>query len=334
MKRFLIVQTAFIGDVILASSLIEKLHLQYPDSKIDFLLRKGNEGLFENHPFLNRVIVWDKKNNKFKNLFKLVLDLRKTNYSYLINLQRFASSGLISLFSKAECKIGFDKNPFSMFFTHSITHEIGNGQHEIERNQKTIKNITDGVCLKPKLYPSHENVESIIALQEKYKTSVNDYYCLAPASIWFTKQFPEEKWVELIQLLGSKYCIFLLGGISDFKLCQRIIEKSKIDCINLSGKLGFLESAELMKNAKMNFVNDSAPMHLASSVNAPVTVFYCSTIPEFGFGPLSDNSRIIQTNQNLSCRPCGLHGFKSCPKTHFRCGNEINLKELPELYNI
>ena len=63
-------------------------------------------------------------------------------------------------------------------------------------------------------------------------------------------------------------------------------------------------------------------------MNAPVTVFFCSTVPEFGFGPLSDKTTIIQVKEQLDCRPCGLHGYKSCPKGHFKCGNEIDLTEL------
>ena len=43
--KFLIIQTAFIGDVILATALVEKLHRHYPEATIDFALRKGNEGL-------------------------------------------------------------------------------------------------------------------------------------------------------------------------------------------------------------------------------------------------------------------------------------------------
>ncbi|MFT6983336.1 MAG: heptosyltransferase-2, partial [Crocinitomicaceae bacterium] len=46
--------------------------------------------------------------------------------------------------------------------------------------------------------------------------------------------------------------------------------------------------------------------------------------PDFGFGPLSDNSTIKQV-ENLECRPCGLHGYKECPKGHFKCGNEISI---------
>jgi heptosyltransferase-2 len=80
-----------------------------------------------------------------------------------------------------------------------------------------------------------------------------------------------------------------------------------------------------MKNAQMNYVNDSAPMHLASAVNAPVTAIFCSTIPAFGFTPLSDHSRVIETSEVLPCRPCGLHGYAKCPKGHFKCAETIEI---------
>jgi len=98
--------------------------------------------------------------------------------------------------------------------------------------------------------------------------------------------------------------------------------------INLSGKLSFLESAALMQGAVMNFVNDSAPMHMASAMNAPVTAVYCSTVPSFGFGPLSDKSFVVETLEKLSCRPCGLHGYKDCPQGHFKCAYSIANKKL------
>ena len=94
--------------------------------------------------------------------------------------------------------------------------------------------------------------------------------------------------------------------------------------INLAGKLSLMQSAALMKNAKRNFVNDSGPLHLASAMNAPVTAFFCSTTPQFGFGPLSDDSKISEV-ENLDCRPCGIHGHKECPKGNFRCGNELKI---------
>jgi ADP-heptose:LPS heptosyltransferase len=78
----------------------------------------------------------------------------------------------------------------------------------------------------------------------------------------------------------------------------------------------------------MNFTNDSAPMHLASAVDAPVTVVYCSTVPGFGFGPLSSDSCVVEIEKPLYCRPCGLHGLKACPEHHFRCALEIPANRL------
>ena len=97
--KTLIIQTAFTGDVILATPLIEKLHAFYPDSKIDFMLRKGNEGLLVSHPKINKLYIWDKGKGKYNSLVKLLQEVRKNKYDYVVNLQRFAASGLITVLS-------------------------------------------------------------------------------------------------------------------------------------------------------------------------------------------------------------------------------------------
>ena len=120
--------------------------------------------------------------------------------------------------------------------------------------------------------------------------------------------------------------IYLLGGKEDTNYCEEIQNEAEHPAIfNLAGSLNLLDSAALMKDAKMNYVNDSGPMHIASAMNANITVYYCSTVPSFGFGPLSDNS-IINEVKGLSCKPCGLHGFKNCPKNHFSCGNNLEME--------
>src|SRR5690606_33376812 len=128
----------------------------------------------------------------------------------------------------------------------------------------------------------------------------------------------------LIQKQDSSKTIYLLGAPSDAQLCDEIIAKSECsNCVNLAGKLSLLQSAALMSKAERNFVNDSGPLHIASAMNAPVMAFFCSTVPDFGFGPLSDDS-VIKEVKELDCKPCGLHGFMECPKGHFKCG-EIEL---------
>jgi heptosyltransferase-2 len=325
-QKFLVIQTAFIGDVVLATCIVEKLHEHFPGSSIDFLLRKGNESLLDHHPFLNEVIVWDKKKNKSKNLWKLLIKIRKTKYDIVINIQRYGATGLLTAFSGAKKTIGFDKNPFSFLFTKKINHIFDkkeNGKHEIERNLELIKDFTDDVVVLPKLYPTKDNEEKIKVYQQRI------YITVAPASVWFTKQYPQEKWISFINKLPDSLTVYLIGAPADNNTCENIIQSTtNKNLINLCGKLSFLESCTLMKNALMNYVNDSAPMHFASAMNAPVSAIFCSTIPAFGYGPLSDKKFIIEIKEELYCRPCGLHGYNACPEKHFHCSKKIQDEQL------
>lgn len=318
MKKILIIQTAFLGDVILATPVASELKRIFPEAEIDFLVKKGNESLLQNNPNLRYVITLDKSIGKYRSMIHLIKQFRSQNYDLVINLHRYGSSGFITAFSKGKLKYGFKKNPFSFSYTKSFEHEIGNGKHEVERNLSLIKEFGAIELRRPELFPTKAHFNSIDDLAN------DNYFCFAPASVWFTKQLPKEKWVELIQLKSKEGKIYLIGGIADEKLCHEIIEASGItNAQNLAGKFNLLESAALMSKAKRNYVNDSGPLHLASAMNAPVTAFFCSTIPAFGFGPLSENSEIKEIQQELYCRPCGLHGFKACPEGHFRCGKEI-----------
>ncbi len=324
MKKILVIQTAFIGDVVLATSLIENLHQQFPEVKIDILVRKGNESLFQSHPFLNQVLVWDKKNNKYQNWLGLLFKIRSRQYDVVLNAQRFAATGAWTAFSKAKIKIGFDKNPFSFLFTHAVVHQFSEkGQHEIDRNHQLLSSLFVTKVAMPKLYPTAADELAVSSYQQL------PYLCIAPASVWFTKQFSIEKWVDLINELPFKGPIYLIGGPGDKLLCDQILQKiNRKSVVNLAGRLSFLASAALQKKAVLNYVNDSAPMHFASAVNAPVVAIYCSTLPNFGFGPLSDGSFIVQTNEALACRPCGIHGKKQCPLKHFDCAKTIKMDQL------
>ena len=325
MRKFLIIQTAFIGDVVLATPLIEKLHAFFPDAQIDFLLRKGNESLLIGHPYIHEILIWNKKENKLKNLFRMLARIRNNRYDKVINLQRFFATGLLTTFSGADEIIGFDKNPFSFLFTKKIAHQVGGDQavHETVRNLELIRHFTDNSSFKPKLYPSQADYTSVDAF------TGSKFITVSPASVWFTKQFPATQWVSFIKSVPAGFGIYLLGGPDDISLCDSIRDScNRVELKVLTGTLSFLQSAALISRASMNYVNDSAPMHFASAMNAPVTAVYCSTIPGFGFGPLSDIRHIVEIEQQLYCRPCGLHGYASCPEKHFRCAVEIRTEQL------
>ena len=321
MNKVLIIQTAFIGDVILATPLIETIKVNYPNCQIDFLIKKGNEELVNNHPLITNVFLFD-KTEKSHSLLDNIRKIRREKYDFVFNLQRFVSSGLIAGFSAGKKIIGFKKNPMSFLFDKRFEHQISNGQHEVDRNLSVIQAQCKLLIRRPKLYPNKADFEKVDELAE------TPFICIAPASVWKTKQAPIEKWIEIIRHAASEYRIYLVGASSDYALCEEIIQKSQcIELDNLCGKLKLMETAALFSKAQHVFVNDSGPLHIASAMNTPVTALFCSTSPKFGFGPLSDKNEVIEV-MNLACRPCGLHGKITCPKGHFDCGNKLDVSKI------
>jgi heptosyltransferase-2 len=322
--KILIVQTAFIGDVVLATALVEELHRVLPNARIDFLLRKGNEAVLANHPFIGKTLVWDKSKHKYWHLFQIIKTIRLEGYDLVFNLQRFFSTGMVTAFGGAKKSVCYDKNPLSRFATDTVPHTQGGftGEHEVSRILRLAHFITHSKFSRPIIYPTKKDFDQV--------RFFGKYLTISPASVWFTKQLPKEKWLELMDRVGEGATIFLLGGKSDKELCDWLKDKTRHEnTIVKAGELSFLESAALMKHAVMNFTNDSAPLHFASGMNAPVTAVFCSTVPAFGFTPLSDNSSIVETKVQLDCRPCGLHGKRACPKGHFKC-SAIQIEQLLE----
>lgn len=339
MHRILVIQTAFIGDVVLATALLENLHAAYPAATIDILVRAGAEELFIHHPYINQVHIWDKKKNKYQHLFQIIQTIRRIKYDVVINVQRYLATGIITVLSGAKKTIGFNKNPLSFLFSEVVKHAFGTAAHaagrsaeqdssatsihETSRNHALLASLTIAPVAKPALYPSATH---FIAVQ-KYQSA--PYICMSPGSVWETKKMPAKNWIDLINAVPTIYTIYLMGAPNETALCGEILSaSSRGGVINIAGELNLLEAAALIKSANINYVNDSAPMHLASATNAPVAAIYCSTIPAFGYGPLSSVQFVIESLEPLPCKPCGLHGKTACPLGHFNCGNSITTAQL------
>jgi len=342
MHRILVIQTAFIGDVVLATALLQNLHAAYPAATIDILVRQGADELFTEHPYINEVHVWNKKKNKYQHLFQIIQNIRRIKYDVVINVQRYLATGIITVLSGAKKTIGFNKNPLSFLFSEVVAHQFGAAAeaaeagarpaaqnsnsaslHETSRNHALLASLTTAPVAKPALYPSVANFATV----QKWQGA--PYICMSPGSVWETKKMPAKNWIDLINAVPTNYTIYLMGAPNETALCAEILSgSSREGVINIAGQLNLLEAAALIKGAHLNYVNDSAPMHLASATNAPVAAIYCSTIPAFGYGPLSDTQFVVETLEHMPCKPCGLHGKKACPLGHFNCGHSITTAQL------
>ena len=144
---------------------------------------------------------------------------------------------------------------------------------------------------------------------------------LAPGSVWPTKRWPGEAWIDLARRLArADLPIVWIGGPEEVPLCTSLAEGAGTGTV-AAGRLSWEGTAALFSRARVLVANDSAPVHLAGALGCPVVALFGPTVPGFGFGPLGRGSRSL--GMRLGCRPCRLHGGRSCPEGHFRCQREL-----------
>lgn len=339
--KILIIQTAYLGDVILTLPVVQNIKKFLPQSEVDFICIPQTEIVLKNNPSVKELIVYDKRGKKkLTGLFNIISKVRSRKYDIIISPHRSFRSALITHLSGAEIRIGFDKNSLSNLLTSRVTYN--KNAHEIERNLDLVRavpqiNFDEKIkILKPGLFPSDEDnnfVEMLFEIPRSIHSarSTHSFISFAPCSKWFTKQLPENKSAEIIKELNTRgYNVLLIGGKEDKDYCDKI-EKSVSDekLINLCGKLTPLQSKIVMGKSVCLISVDSAASHIGASTDTPVVQIYGSTVPALGFYPLTSRSVIIENNA-LTCRPCTDHGRKDCPLKHFKCMEEIDVKKVAD----
>lgn len=331
--KILIIQTAYLGDVILTLPVVQNIKKQLPDAQIDFLCIPQTEAVLRNNPYIRELVVYDKRGKKkFSGLKKIISKVRSFKYDIVISPHRSFRSALITHFSGSDIMIGFDKNSISGMLTYRVRY-IKN-THEILRNLELVKVIpgikltAENQIIKPELFSSKEDIEFV----DKFiDPQYNPFVALAPCSKWFTKQLSKSKTVEVINsLINSGYKVVLIGGNEDAPFCKNVVDEvSNSNILNLCGNLTPLQSEVVIEKSACLVSVDSAAAHIGASTDAPVVQVYGSTVPAFGFYPLTSKNIIIE-NKMLACRPCTDHGRNSCPLKHFKCIEELDVNKIIE----
>jgi len=313
MEKILIIQTAFLGDLILSTGFFRRIKEKYPNSHLTLLINKGTESLLEGNPYLNEVIPIDKKKT-FKNPYfflKFLISLQKYNFTLCFSPHFSHRSSIISYFSGAKIRIGYFESGFSFLHTKRYHRPI-KGPHEVE---KLFYLLDESNILKPEI---HIKEVQIIEIKEAIN-KLPSYIVIAPSSLWETKRMPITKFRELIHLIlkNTPYLPVIIGSKNDKYLAQSLVDEFGSNILDLTGKTNLIELSYVISKSKCVISNDSSPIHIASAFNIPTIAIFGATIPDFGYTPLSDKTYISQIE--LECRPCGIHGGRICPKKHFKC---------------
>jgi heptosyltransferase II len=312
----LVIQTAFLGDVVLTTPLLAALAAVH--GPVDVVTTPAAAGLLETHPAVGTVFRYDKRGAErgLRGVWRLSRQLRTRGYlrAYLPH-RSWRSAALARLAGIGE-RVGFADSPAAATYTRRVVRPPDG--HEVERLLALAGAVDEAPPVHVAL-TAEDVAEADRWLRARGVES--GFVAIAPGSIWGTKRWPG--YAELVESLDRPAVI--VGGRDDARLAEDVMTLSPGRAHSAAGELGLRASAALLARAAVLVTNDSAPLHLATAVGTPIVAVFGPTVPGFGFGPRGLRDRVIE-HPSLGCRPCSAHGPQVCPLGHHRCMRELSVE--------
>ena len=298
--RILIWQTAFLGDVILATPLVLTLRKNFPSSSITFAGRPFIKELFKG---------WDIDllpfSKGFRESFSVVKKIR--NFDVAVVPHRSLRTALIMLASRIPRRIGFDRSELKLAFTDIVEHRWD--LHEIDRNLELLKPLGVKEFVRKTYLPlSEEEKRSIL---DKFDLEDRGYVLINPFSNFPLKEWSLENWKTLIKKLSGEEVV-VTGLKEDYEKARSLSEGVRFR--NLVGKTSLRELMGVVAGARVVVSNDSSPVHMANALGVPAITVYTATSSDYGFYPLLGS----YVNNPTPCSPCSPNP-KRCRKGTREC---------------
>lgn len=331
--HILVIQTAFIGDVILTTPLLRATKRGFRQASVDVLVTPRTAELLASNPCVDRIIPYDKRGEErgVVNLLKLARALRRQNYDLALIPHRSWRSAFLTLLAKIPIRIGFDTSPGSLFYTQKVRYR--KGVHEAVRNLDLLSpfELNNSADPTPEMFTSQADEQRALEMLRKH--NVEDGRAIigvGAGSVWPTKRWLPEGFAEVSDRLMAerKAEVIFFGGPEDAALCEHISSMMGRLPIIGAGSLSLKESAALIARCHVFLSNDTGLMHLAAAMKVPVVAIFGATVSAFGFTPFGEGHTVIE--KTLKCRPCSIHGKDRCREKTFACMREIEPEEVYE----
>jgi len=321
-RRLLVIQTAFLGDVVLTTPLFRALRRLHPGARIAALVTPQAAPLVAQDPHLDEILTYDKKGGE--SWVAVVRRIRAGRYDTVIAPHRSHRTSLLALTSGARDRVGFRDAGFPWAYTHRVPRPLA--QHEVDRNLRLLR----GLGAEPQPadrvlhvgYTAREAAEVAAVLEGSDVAPAAPLAGLSPGSVWATKRWHAEGFTAVGRGLQDRgWKVVLLGGPDDRELTERVAGGIGPGVVNAAGVTSLKALAAWMDRLGVLVTNDSSPLHVAAARGTPVVAVFGATTQDLGFAPFHERARVVEVD--LTCRPCGLHGGDRCPQGHFRCMGEV-----------
>ena len=314
--KILIIHTAFIGDIVLSTPLIQKLKDLYPKSEIDYLTLPTNQSVLYNNPNLNEIILYDKKGKDkgIKGFLKVLKILKQKKYDYAVIPHRFIKSILLAKLAKIPDIVGFDVATGSSLLDKKVHYDMK--KHEVERLLNLVE--YEGEKIPVRIYPAKENfvkIEKMLKNSGYTGKKEQKLILVAPGSQRPEKMWPIEKYREVIQKLkkNENYFIGITGSKAEKELPLNFENDKNV--IDFRGEISLVEFGALISKADVVVGNDSSPIHIASGFEKPFVIgIFGPGKRSLGFFPWTEKSNVIEDNEfyenNIVTIPKKQHKYK------------------------
>ncbi len=323
--RILLVQTSFLGDVVLSTPVIAALKKLYPEAELWLMTTPQAAALVRRDPLLAGIIPFAKRgaDRGLAGLRHLAERLRHMNFARAYALQRSARTSLLLALSRIPLRLGFTEARLS--FLYHETRPRPAALHDVQRNLALLApEIGPPEELQPppelRLYPP-QSVELPPELSSRLPEP-GSYALLVPGSVWETKRWSAAGFHEVATWLRARRIpVVLNGSPEEAPLCAEVA--AGLEVLNLAGTADLAAALHLAARARVIVCNDSLTLHLASAFKIPCVAIFCATVPAFGFGPWRNPRAVIVAREDLACRPCARHGGHRCPRKSWECSRGL-----------
>jgi heptosyltransferase-2 len=316
--RVLVIQTAFLGDVVLTTPLFRAVKERWPESYVAALVIPETAPILAGLPTVDEVIAYDKRAGGAGEFRRIIRKVRGERFDVVLSPHRSVRSGTIAWLSGARRRIGYRESAAPFYYSERVRRPPD--RHETGRILALAEALgIEGTNPRPDVALSDGEREAARAAAGKQR-----YAVISPSSVWPTKRWPAEGFAAVGDYLrGRGYAVVITGSGNEREACAAVKGAMRSPALDFSGRTTPRELAALVAEGAVLVANDSAPVHLASAFDTATVAVFGATVPAQGFAPLASRSAVVEV-RDLACRPCGEHGGRRCPEKHFRCMMDLS----------
>lgn len=328
LKKILVIKISALGDVILSVPSLKAIRKKYPEAVIKVLVGLSSSDVLRGCPYINERIVYDPelRDVRLRGLLNLASQLRREDFDIVVDLQNSRRSHLLAFLSMATLRYGYDNEKWGFFLNRGvkdtkppidpIEHQFRTlGLLGIERSDEALE-----------LWPSKEDKKwADNFLKENW---INSKHILVGINIGASSRWQSKRWeithiAQLCDELGRRHNIrtLLTGVDKDMEIAREVVKISNSKPIISVGKTDMQKLASLIRCCRVYITTDSAPLHIAASIDVPFIALFGPTDPRRHI-PKVKTYKVLKSN--TKCSPC----YKpSCRKGNL-CMKRIKVEDV------